>query len=260
MTILNPKLAGKRALISGAASGIGLAVAKRFVSEGARVALLDRNAGALAEASAQIGQLSGDCLSFPVDVSVEAQVEQAAEEIARAWNGLDTVVCIAGIELIGRGDARVHELDLAHWQLTIDTNLTGTFLIAKHGIRLVLAGGGGGSVIITGSPTGLYGVAFDEHAYSASKAGTHGLMRAMAAGYASHGIRVNAVVPGFIDTPINAPVMADPAILSDLCKAIPMGRPGRPHEVAGVYTWLASDDASYVTGAFFFADGGQTAV
>jgi NAD(P)-dependent dehydrogenase (short-subunit alcohol dehydrogenase family) len=134
------------------------------------------------------------------------------------------------------------------------------FLSCKHAVRAMLKGGTGGSVVITGSPTGLYGHALGEHAYSASKAGCHGLVRVMANEYAPDSIRVNCVIPGFIDTFVNEPVFADPQALTDICQTIPLRRAGHRDELAGIYAWLASDDASYTTGAFFTIDGGETAI
>ena len=253
------RLEGKRALVTGAGSGIGRAVALRYANEGAKVALLDRNRAGIDETLGLLASADGVGLALTADVSQESDVTAAVEEITTAWGGLDILAGIAGIELAGAGDARVDALDLAVWQRTIDTNLTGMFLTCKHGVRALLASGGG-SVIITGSPCGLLGCCAAEHAYSASKAGTHGLVRVMAADYAAQGIRVNCVVPGFIDTPINAAMMADPALVEDFCKSVPARRPGRPDEVAALFVWLASEEASYVTGAFYTADGGQTAV
>jgi NAD(P)-dependent dehydrogenase (short-subunit alcohol dehydrogenase family) len=133
------------------------------------------------------------------------------------------------------------------------------FLTLKHGIAALLQNGGG-AAIVTGSPTGLYGFAAGETAYSASKAGCHGLARVCATEYAKDSIRVNVVVPGFIDTPINHPFMDDEAAVAEVLRGIPLGRPGQADEVAALMVWLASDDASYATGGLYMVDGGQTSV
>lgn len=253
------RLEGKRAMVTGAGSGIGRAVALRYAREGARVGLLERRADAVAETVSLIEGTGGECIPLPCDVSSEAQVAGSLDTIVKEWGGLDIVAGVAGIELAGTGDARVDELELSIWERTIGTNLTGMFLTCKYGVRGLLSSGGG-AVIVTGSPCGILGHCAAEHAYSASKAGTHGLVRVMAADYASRNIRVNCVIPGFIDTPLNAGVIADAAMLADANRGIPAKRPGKADEVAALYVWLASDEASYVTGAFFTADGGQTAV
>ena len=247
---------GKRTLITGAASGIGRAVAIRFAAEGARVALLDRNRGNLEAVAGEIKASEGESLAIPTDVSVEADVAAAVDQVVAAWGGLDAVIGVAGIELV---ETNVHELDLSVWQRTIDTNLTGMFLTCKHGIRALLASGGG-SVVLTGSPTGLFGFAVGQTAYSASKAGVHGLGRVVANEYASQNIRLNIVVPGFIDTPINAAFMKDTAAVAEFTRGIPLRRAGQPDEVAGMFVWLVSDEASYATGGLFMVDGGATAV
>lgn len=252
------RLAGKRAFVTGGGSGIGRAVAQRFVEDGAQVAIMGRRAAALEETRSQLGAASDRCLVVPGDVSNEADVERCVGEAVSALGGLDVIVGVAGVEPAGSGDARVHEIEAPVWRETIDINLTGMFLTCKHGIRALLAGSGG-SVIVTGSPCAVTGLCDAEHAYSASKAGTHGLVRAMATGYAADGIRVNCVIPGFIDTPINAGVVADPAAVAGLEARIPLGRAGRADETAGIFSWLASEEAGYVTGAFFAVDGGMTA-
>jgi len=131
-------------------------------------------------------------------------------------------------------------------------------ITCKHGLQAML--GGGGAVVCTASPTGLYGGAPEEAAYSIAKGGVTALVRVIASGYARHGIRANAVVPGFTDTRANKVVFDDATFLEEVLKTIPLGRAGTPEEVAGVVTFLASDESAYVTGAIWAADGGATAI
>ncbi len=247
------RLDGKRALISGAGSGMGLAAAERFASEGARVALLDVDEAAIAAAAARIGPAA---LATPADVRDEDAVRAAVAGAVEAFGGLDVVVGNAGVQLAGQDD-RAERLSLDVWRRTVDINLTGMFLVCKHGIDALLAAGGG-AVVCTCSPTGLFGCAPGYDAYSASKGGVAGLVRVLAADYARSGIRVNGVVPGYMDTPMTGWVT--PEEHDALLTTIPLGRAGRPEEVAAVMAFLASDDASYVTGALWAADGGMTAV
>jgi NAD(P)-dependent dehydrogenase (short-subunit alcohol dehydrogenase family) len=251
------RLAGRRAIVTGAGTGIGRSVAIAFAREGARVGLIGRRVAPLRETEQAISALGGSALALPADVGDEGEVERAVAGAEAAFGGLDTVVGVAGIELYGgRGDDRVDRLTLDAWQATIGANLTGMFLTLKHGTRALLRGGGG-SMIVTGSPTAIRGHAFGEFAYSSSKAGTHGMVRVAATELAPEGIRVNCVIPGLIDTPINAPFFALAGARAEAEARIPMKRAGDPDEVAGIYVWLASDEASYTTGAFFVVDGGQ---
>jgi NAD(P)-dependent dehydrogenase (short-subunit alcohol dehydrogenase family) len=252
------RLAGKRAIVSGASKGIGRATAIRFAREGARVGMIARGREGLEEVAALIRTEGGECLVLPADVSCEEQVEVAVHAAARAWGGLDIVVSNAGIELPNE-DARVDRLELAVWRKLLDTNLTGQFLICKHGIRQLLKIGGG-TVVCIGSPCGFLGLGANEPAYSASKGGILAMMRVMANDYARLNVRVNMVVPGLIDTPMNDYVMQDPELLKQWVATIPLGRPGTAEETANVILFLASDEASYCIGAAFVVDGGQTAV
>lgn len=253
---MSGRIEGSRALVTGAASGIGRASAIRLAAEGARVALLDVSEPGLADTAGVIGAAA---LTLPTDVSSESSVMTAMQTVEREFGGLDVVLANAGIELIESGDARVDELDVSAWQRTIDVNLTGVFLTCKHAIGLMLKGSGG-SVICTASPASFYAAAPREHAYTASKGGIASLVRIMASDYAADGIRVNGVVPGFTNTPLNAPVLRDPALVAEIVKTIPLGRPGEPEEVANMVLFLASDESAYVTGAFFTVDGGMTAL
>ena len=255
---MSGRLAGKRAAITGGASGIGLATALRFAAEGARVGIIDIDRAGAEAAVERIRSSGGEALALVADVTDEASVEAAFGRAVAAWGALDVVVANAGIEMMGV-DTRVHELESAVWQRIIAVNLTGQFHASKHGIR-ALRLAGGGSLICTASPCAVAGLCAPETAYSASKAGVMGLIRVMAADYAPEGIRVNGVIPGFIDTPMNAPVMGDPVQLEQWSSAIPIRRIGRADEVASMMLFLASDESSYAIGGIFTVDGGQTAI
>ncbi len=140
----------------------------------------------------------------------------------------------------------------------VSVNLTGQFLACKHGVKHLLKTGGG-AVVMVGSPCAVRGFCFKEHGYSASKGGILALMQVMALDYIAHNIRVNAVIPGFIDTPMNAHVMSDPELLKFWSDSIPIKRPGSADEVAAIILFLASDEASYVVGSAYGVDGGQLA-
>jgi len=248
------RLAGKTALVTGAGTGIGRAVAERFAREGARVVIADRDAAAAADAAAAIGDAARAAV---LDISDEASVEAAFTELAQAGWAPDTVVANAGVQLFGH-DAAAADLDLDVWKRTIDINLTGTFLTVKHAVRTMLAAGVGGSIILTGSPTGLNGEGKDFTAYSASKAGIHGLARTVAAAYADRGIRVNTVVPAYTETSLVTTITTDPEARAAIIGRIPLGRAGSPADVEGIMVFLASDDGEFATGSLFAVDGGMT--
>lgn len=246
-------LVGKTALVTGAASGIGRAVATRFALEGATVIFADIDgAGAEAAATAAGRRASG----VRMDVTDEASVEAAYAAVAGRGLRIDVVVANAGVQLFGR-DNRIADVDLETFRRTIDVNLVGTFLTVKHAVRAMLAGGGG-SIILTGSPTALNGEGADFASYSSSKAGIHGMGRAVAMAYAADGIRVNTVVPGYTETPLVAAISGDLEARAAITARIPLGRPGSAADVEGIMVFLASDDSAYATGSEFRVDGGMT--
>jgi NAD(P)-dependent dehydrogenase (short-subunit alcohol dehydrogenase family) len=249
---MSDRLSGKTALVTGSAAGIGKAVADRFVAEGARVIYADRDSEA---ASSAAGAAPGEARASVMDISSEESVEAAFAELTAAGWTPDVVVANAGIQLFGQ-DARAADLDLAVWRRTIDTNLTGTFLTVKHAVRAML--GRGGSIILTGSPTGINGEGADFTAYSATKAGIHGLARTVAAAYADQNIRVNTVVPAYTETGLVSAIVNDPESRAAIISRIPLGRAGSPADIEGIMVFLASDDAAFATGGLFAVDGGMT--
>lgn len=251
------RLEGRRAIVTGVGNGIGRAAALKLAAEGACVGCLDVNQVAAAETATAIADAAGTAVALAADVADEAQVERAVTKAEETFGGLDTVVANAGILLAGQDD-RADRLDVGVWRRVLEVNLTGMFLACKHGIRALLRRDAG-AVGCTASPTGLYGLAPGLDAYSSSKAGVYGLIRVLANDYAAEGIRVDGVIPGYTDTPMNDYVER-PAAHERLIATIPLRRQGTAGEVANVIAFLASDEASYVTGAVWAADGGMMAI
>ncbi len=258
MAIQPGRFSGKRAVVTGASAGIGYATAIRLAAEGARVALVARRREPLEAVAAEIAASGGEALVLPADGSVEPEIKAAIDAAAERWGGLDIIVSNAAIELLGQDD-RVDRLNLEIWNRLITTNLTGQFLTCKHGARHLLEAGGG-AIVCLGSNVATLGMATNEPAYSASKGGIHAMMKVMAIDYARLNIRVNMVVPGFIDTPMNEPVMKDPKELAYWSDQIPIGRAGTAEECASAILWLASDEASYCIGTTLVVDGGQSSI
>ena len=242
-------------LVTGGGAGIGAAVALAAAERRASVAALDvdgERASAIAAEATRAGAPAA--LGLAVDVSDDAAVEAAVAKTCDELGVPTAVLANAGVEV----NAPPHELALDDWQRTLDVNLTGAFLTARHAIRAMLAAGRGGSVVCTSSPAAFVGFAGGGNAaYAASKGGISALVRSLALDYAPHGIRVNAVVPGPTDTQLLA---GDREQLIDRARReVPLGRLAAPAEVAEAVLWLWSDAASYVTGSHLVVDGGLMA-
>ncbi len=252
------RLSGKVTIVTGASVGLGRAVAARFAQEGASVVAADTNE---ADGSALVDQLKSkglDAMFVHTDVSQECAVKALYETTFSRHGRVDVLYNNAAVLLPGR-DLPVNEVSLETWDYVMGVNLRGAFLCAKYAVSSMLQNGGG-SVIFLGSPTGLVGCAPALTAYSTSKAGIMGLTRVMAAAHARDGIRVNSIVPGTMDTPMNAYILADPSARERYREAVPVGRLGTPQDIEGIAVFLASDESAYCTGGLFMCDGGLTAV
>lgn len=252
------RLAGRVAVITGSAVGLGRAVATRFAREGARVALADTNDIGGNTVQRQIQREGGAAIFVPTDIRKEADVAALLQSATSAFGRIDILYNNAAVLFADR-DARAHELSVEVWDQIMQVNLRGPFLCAKYSLPFMLEQGGG-SIINVGSPTGLYGCAPSLTAYSSSKGGVVGLTRAMAAAYARDKIRVNSIIPGTMDTPMNEYILTDGQSRERYREAIPLGRLGLPADVEGLAVFLASDESCYCTGGIYACDGGLTAV
>jgi len=240
-------LTSKTALVTGAARGIGFAIASRLATDGARVALLDLDAAAAEAAAKKIG---GGAISLAADVTKAADVDGAVRRVVNAWGRLDILVNNAGIT--GRSFP-IWELSDEDWRRVIDADLTSVFLCCRAGVKVMLGQGGGRIINIAsiagkeGNPTLV--------PYSAAKAGVIGLTKALAKEVCTRGILVHAVAPAVIGTELLQQM--EQSTVDVLISKIPMGRVGRPEEVAALVAWLASDDCSFTTGAVHDLSGGR---
>jgi NAD(P)-dependent dehydrogenase (short-subunit alcohol dehydrogenase family) len=246
------------AIVSGGGAGIGAAIARALAREGASVAVTGRRPGPIAEVAAEI-----DGLAIAGDVADPAAVQEAVDETVRTFGGLDVVVANAGL---GLGGAAGDVSDDA-WRTTLDVNLTGALYLSRAALPHLVARGGGSIVLV--SSVSAFVSAPESAAYETSKAGMVGLARSIARDYGRRGVRCNALCPGWVRTAMGDEAMDDLAERLGVTREeayvrsqelIPLGRPAEPDEIAACCTFLASDDASYVTGAALLADGGTTSV
>lgn len=248
-------LSGKATIVTGGATGIGYAIAERFVSEGARVMIADideaRGAKAVETLSAK-----GEALFHKADVSKSADVEALVAAAIAAFGRIDVLVNNAGI---------VHGADFldlaeADFDRVLGVNLKGSFLtgqaVARHMVERIKAGEKPGSIVNMSSVNAVFAIA-NQVPYSISKGGVSQLTKVMALSLAPHGVRVNAIGPGSIMTDMLASVNSDPAAKNRVLSRTPLGRIGEPAEIAAIAAFLASDEASYITGQTIYADGGR---
>jgi NAD(P)-dependent dehydrogenase (short-subunit alcohol dehydrogenase family) len=246
-------LKGKRVVITGGASGIGAATAQRFLEEGSRVCVLDRDAQACGHIKHELRGLGEAGISEAIiaDVTDLMQVEAAFAEAIRLMDGVDVLINNAGISI------RHKFLDITpeEWDRVIAVNLTGVFYVAQTAARHMWENGSG-VILQTASTNGVMGYPYYAD-YNATKAGVIELTRSMALELAPK-VRVCAVAPGYVLTPMQRAEYSD-AMLAEVNQKIPLGRHAKPEEIAGLFAYLASDDAAYATGHVFTMDGGETA-
>jgi len=255
---MTDRLAGRHAIVTGGAAGIGLAIARAFVREGAAVALVDVDEAKAVASAADLASGGAQAVGLGASVTDEAAVATAVARASSELGSVDILVNNAGIAVFGRVD----NTGLADWDRVMGVNVTGTFLVSRAVVPLMLEHGHG-AIVNLGSVAGLVGIG-GMAAYCAAKGAIVNLTRQMSADYAGKGIRVNCVCPGTVGTTdlgrqLLGTDTSEEARLRRLAK-YPIGRLGEPEEIAEAITFLVSDEASFVTGAAFAVDGGMTSI
>jgi NAD(P)-dependent dehydrogenase (short-subunit alcohol dehydrogenase family) len=252
-------LEGKSALVTGGASGIGRATALAFAREGARVAVADILEEAAQRTVTEIEAMGGQAMAIACDVTDDDAVKAMIAATVDAFGGLDCAFNNAGIApyQVNAGGQKIADVAPEAWRRLIDVNLTGVWLCLRHEVAQMRAQGSGGVIINTASILGLVGTATSS-AYVAAKHGVVGLTKVAAADHAEDNIRVNAVCPGYIETPMTEETMRRRG--ERILARVPMARMGQANEIAEAVVWLCSPKASFVTGVSWAVDGGYTAI
>ncbi|MDT3438712.1 MULTISPECIES: SDR family NAD(P)-dependent oxidoreductase [unclassified Pseudofrankia] len=245
----NGRVAGKVAVVTGAASGIGRAVTRRLAAEGARIVAADIDETGLGKLTAELGEEVA--AAARCDVTVEEDVAAVVQLAASRFGGLDIVVANAGGGFLGE----IADHDYAEWRRIVDLCLNSAFLTVKHAGAALRAGGHGGSIVAMASLNAVQ-PGRGMGAYCAAKAGVVALTEVAALELGRHGIRVNAVAPGLVRTSLTTPLWDVPGVVEDYVENAPLGRFAEPEEIANVVLFLASDEAAYVSGSLYSVDGG----
>jgi 3-oxoacyl-[acyl-carrier protein] reductase len=244
------RLNGKVAIITGAGQGIGAATALKFAREGAIVAVCDLNHNSVSDVVGACREAGAQALGFTIDVADREAIDGMVADVRERYRKIDVLVNNAGITR----DARLQKMTLKQFDDVIDVNLRGVFH-ASQAVVDTMIGQGAGVILNASSVVGIYGN-FGQTNYAAAKFGVIGFTKTWSRELGPKGIRVNAVAPGFIDTPILSTIPDD--VLAKMREQVPLGRLGKPEEVANLYAFLASDEASYINGAVIEVSGGMT--
>ena len=254
MSEQNGILAGQTVIVTGGGSGIGRATARRAAREGAAVGVLDRDAENAEHTAAMVRDAGGTAGAYPCDVSDDASVAHAVGSVSAELGRVAGVVTAAGI-FHGPDLRLAHEVSVEDFLVVLGVNLVGTFAVIKHALPQLMDGGG--AIVTIASTAAIRGHGHGA-GYTASKGGVNALTRLLAVQYGPHGVRVNCICPGGVDTPMTGGTFATPQAQERARRSIPLGRYAQPEEIGDVAVFLLSDDARYLTGSTLAVEGGAT--